>query len=330
MKAMIFNRYGSPDVLKLAEVKKPVPKDNEVLIRAKATTVTSGDCRLRASKTPLGFWFLFRLAFGITRPRKNILGMELAGEIEAVGKNVTKYKVGDEVFIFNGASMGCYAEYICVSEDGVMAKKPENVSFDEIAAVPFGATTALYYLRDLAKVEKGQKVLINGASGGVGTFAVQLAKYYGAEVTAVCSGRNADMVRSIGADHVIDYTKEDFTKNGELYDVIFDSVGNLSFSMTKKSLVKKGKLLLVVAALPAFFRVLWTSFFSSKKVIAGVAPEKTEDLLFLKELIEAGKLKAVIDRRFAFEELPEAHRYVDKGRKKGNVVISLESVPAIP
>ncbi len=323
MKAIVYKKYGPPDVLELKEVEKPAARDNEILVKIYATTVTSGDARLRSLNVPPGFRLITRLFFGFRKPRKPVLGIELAGEIESVGKDVKQFKKGDQVF---GASdnMGCYAEYVALSEDGPVATKPANMTDEEAAAVAFGALSSLVYLRDFGKIQSGQKVLINGASGALGTFAVQLAKYFEAEVTGICSTANLELVKSLGADIVIDYTKEDFTKNGETYDIIFDTVGKISFSHCKNSLKQKGRCLLAVAGIPQFLQMLWTSIVSGKKVVAGVAAFNKEDLIFLKELIEAGKIKSVIDRRYPLEQIAEAHRYVDTGRKKGSVVITLE------
>ena len=324
MKAIVYTEYGPPDVLQLNEVEKPVPKDNEVLIRVCATSVTTGDVNARGfTFVPPGFGPLPRLMFGIRRPKKTILGVELAGEIEAVGKDVTLFKKGDQVFGIDSEHWGAYAEYVCRLESGALAIKPSNMSYEEAAAVPFGAGTALSFLRK-ANIRRGQKALINGASGGVGTYAVQLAKYYGAEVTGVCSTSNLELVKSLGADKVIDYTQEDFTKNGETYDIILDAVvGKSSFSRCKGSLTPNGLYLAVAGGLKEAVQMLWSSMTGGKKVLFGPAAESKEDLVFLRELIEAGKIKAVIDRRYPLEQTVEAHRYADKGHKKGNVVITV-------
>ncbi len=325
MKAIVYTEYGPPDVLQLKEVEKPTPKDNEVLIKVYATAVTAGDVNARGFVfVPPGFGPLPRLMFGLRKPKRTILGMELAGEIEAVGKDVKLFKAGDQVFGTTGVSFGAYAEYACMPEDGVLAIKPASMTYEEAAAVFFGASTALFFLRDQANIHSGQKVLINGASGGVGTYAVQLAKYYGAEVTGVCSTKNLELVKSLGADKVIDYTQEDFTKSGETYDVIFDMVvGKTSFSDCRNALKQNGLYLAGAGGLQAFAQMLWTSMIGGKKVLAGEAPERKEDLIFLKELIEAGKIKPVIDRRYPLEQMAEAHRYVDKGHKRGSVVITV-------
>jgi NADPH:quinone reductase-like Zn-dependent oxidoreductase len=305
MKAAIYEKYGSPEVLHLKEIEKPILKDNEALVKVHATTVTAGDVRMRGFKVPVHFWLPARFALGLTGPKRKILGMEISGIIEAIGKSVTKFKVGDEVFAETGFGGG-YAEYICLPEANSLktviriAKKPVNLTFEEAAAVPVGGITALIFLRK-ANITKGQKILIYGASGSVGTYAVQLAKYYGAEVTGVCSTNNIELVKSLGADKVIDYTHEDFSKNAQTYDVIFDAVGKISRSLVKGSLEKKG---------------IFLSTWQSLKVEAG-------DLAVLKGLVEEGKLKPVIDRRYPLEQIVEAHRYVDRGHKKGNVVITV-------
>jgi NADPH:quinone reductase-like Zn-dependent oxidoreductase len=322
MKAIICTKYGPPDVLALKEVEKPTPKDNEVLIKIFATTVHRGDVRMRSFTVPPLFWSLGRIMLGFRGPRKKILGMELAGEIESVGKDVRLFKKGDQVFGATDMGLGAYAEYKCLPEDGPVAVKLANMTYEEAAAVPNGAITVLFFLRK-GNIQSGQKVLIYGASGSLGTFAVQLARYFGAEVTGVCSTTNLELVKSLGADKVIDYTKEDFTKTGQTYDVIFDTVGKTSFSRSKSSLKQRGFYLTINPTLAHILQMLWTSMIGSKKVILGVPKNSTEDLTFLKELIGAGKIKTAIDRRYPLEQIAEAHRYVDKGHKKGNVVITV-------
>lgn len=319
MKAVIYTRYGPPDVLHLEEVEKPIPKDNEILIKIHATTVTSGDVRLRKPDP-----FLTRFFFGLFKPKTSILGVDLAGVVEAIGKEVKLFKVGDKVF---GSTfdfgLGAYAEYKCMPEESVLTTIPANCSFEEAAALFFGGHTALHFLRK-GNIQKGQKVLIYGASGALGTNAVQLAKYFGTEVTGLCSTKNLDMVKALGADKVIDYTRDDFTKNGETYDIIFDTIGKSPFMGCIGSLTKNGHFVRAVhLSLSPMLKGVWVSLTSAKKVIGGVAHEKVEDLIFLKELMETGALKPVIDRTYTLEQVPQAHAYVEKGHKKGNVVITV-------
>jgi NADPH:quinone reductase-like Zn-dependent oxidoreductase len=327
MKAIIWTEYGPPDGLQLREVEKLTPKDNEVLIRIYATTVSAGDCEMRGLKYPLSMRLTMRVYVGLIRPsRIKIIGQELAGEIESVGKDVKRFKEGDQVFAHTGFGMGAYAEYICRPEEpegmrGVLAVKPANMTYEEAAAVPLGGLEALHFLRK-ANIQSGEKVLINGAGGSIGTFAIQLARYFGAEVTGVDSTAKLDMLRSIGADQVIDYTQEDFTRSGETYDVIFDVVGKSSFSDSMSSLRQNGRYLLANPGQGVQRRR--PSRRSSKKVILGGASYKTENLVFLRELIEAGKIRTVIDRTYPLEQIVEAHRYVEKGGKLGNVVIAVD------
>ncbi len=310
MKAVICTKYGPPEVLQIKEIKKPLPKSNEVLIKILATTVHIGDTKIRRLEPGLGpvkdFFFkpLMRVLVGFKGPRKNILGMELSGEIEKIGKDVKSFKVGDSVFASTEFRFGAYAQYCCLPENGILTIKPSNMTYEEAAPVSNGGITALIHLRR-ANIREGQKVLIYGASGSVGTYAIQIAKYFGAEVTAVCSTSNLEMVKSLGADKVIDYTKEDFTQSRETYDVIYDAVGKIEYSKRNKSLSKSGHYLNVLA-------------------VKGNIKLKFEDLYYLKELCEAGKLSTVIDRLYTLEEIVEAHRYVDKGHKKGNVVITID------
>ena len=324
MKAIVYTKYGPPDVLQLTEVEKPTPKNNEVLLKIYATAVTATDCTFRK-----GDQLSARSFTGLTKPKNTILGDVLAGEIEAVGQDVTSFKPGDQVFGSSGSGFGAHAEYTCLPEDGALAIKPANLTYEEAVAVYDGALTALPFLRDKANIQSGQKILINGASGSIGTAAVQLAKVFGADVTGVCSTANVELVKSLGAAKVIDYTKEDFTQSGETYDVIFDTVGKSSFSRCKNSLTQTGIYLTPVLKLGILLQMLWTSMVGGKKAMitfAGLrsASEKAEDLIFLKELVEAGKIKPVIDRCYPLEQAVEAHRYVETGHKKGNVIITLE------
>jgi NADPH:quinone reductase-like Zn-dependent oxidoreductase len=328
MKAMVWTKYGSPDVLQLKEVEKPTPRDNEVLIRIYATTVTAGDCEMRSLKFPIYLSLPMRLWRGLLRPRGiSILGTELAGEIEAIGKDVKRFHEGEQVFGSTGLSLGANAEYTCLPEEpgemeGGVAIKPANMTYEEAATVPFGGRDALHFLR-LGNLQRGQKILINGAGGSIGTFAVQLAKYFGAEVTAVDSTRKLDMLRSIGADHVIDYTQEDFTQNGVIYDVIFDVVGTLSLSRSARSIAQNGTYLLANPVRGQMVRGPWTRMTSSKKVVMQTASGTIADLVFLRRLIEEGAIKTVIDRTYPLEQIVEAHRYVETGRKQGNLVITV-------
>lgn len=330
MKAIVWTKYGSPDVLQLKEVEKPNPRDNEVLIKIHAATASQADTEFRRLKLPLLFSLFLRLYIGIIKPiRIEIPGTEFAGEIESVGKDVTRFEPGDRVYGYTGLGMGTYAEYLCLAEKpsalgGVMAKMPVNLSYEEAAALPFGGLEALHSLGQ-ANIRRGQKVLIVGAGGSIGTYAVQLAKLYGAEVTGVDKPTKLEMLRSIGADHVIDYTREDFTKSGQLYDVILDTIGGSPFRGGMRSLSENGTYL---NANPGLFGRIWMRWFSkmkNKRVITWTGGYSSENLLALKELVEAGKIKPVIDRRYPLEQTAEAHRYVDSGQKNGNVVLVISN-----
>lgn len=325
MKVAVVKKYGAPEVLQFSDVATPTPKSNEVRIKIHATTVTSGDCRVRALNVPTGFGLMVRLVFGWSKPKQPILGTELAGVIVAIGSNVSKFKIGDVVFAFLDFSMGCYAEFRCMAEDAAIVLKPASLGFDEAAALSFSGTTVLDFFRR-AKLVAGERVLINGASGAVGLAAVQLAKHVGAHVTGVCSSANVALVKSLGADHVIDYTISDFTKNNKTYDVIMDTVGNAPFSRCKPSLKTNGRMLMVFADLNDLLQVPWVALTSTKKVIAGPVTSRVEDLHFLASLAATGKYKSVIDRRYPFDQIVAAHRYVDTGRKVGNVIINVGGV----
>ncbi|MDC7721056.1 NAD(P)-dependent alcohol dehydrogenase [Priestia megaterium] len=303
MKAMVCTKYGKPDVLQLEEVENPIPKENEILIKIHATTVTSGDCRVRSFNSPLLLWLPMRIVLGLRKPRKSILGVELAGEVEDVGKNVTRFKKGDQLFAMTGMKFGGYAEYICLPEKGTIAVKPENVTCEEAASISFGGTTALHFFRK-GNIQAGQKVLIYGASGAVGTAAVQLASYYGAEVTGVCSAKNSELVKSLGADRVINYQHENFTEKEERYDLIFDAVGEITKNQCQEALALNGRFVSVEGQ--------------------GIAKVQTKDLLLLKKLMEEGQIKSVIDRCYSLEQIPEAHEYVETGHKIGSVVVTLK------
>ena len=332
MKAVVYTEYGPPEVLLLKEVPEPTPKDNEVLIKICATVVQYGDLVARNFKDisprkfhmPFPFWLVNGVIFGFRKPKITTLGAEFAGEIESVGKDVTLFKKGDQVFGYRGPSMGANAEYLCMPEDGCVAIKPTNMTYEEAAAVPFGAMVALALLRKV-NIQPGQKVLVNGASGTIGSAAVQLAKsHFGAEVTGVCSTPRLELVKSLGADKVIDYTQEDFTTSGETYDLIFDILGKSSWPRCKGSLKQNGRYLLASFKMRQLLQMLWTSMVGSKKVICAIAPASTKDLVSVKELIEAGKIKTIIDRRYPLEQTAEAHRYYESGHAQGKVVITVE------
>lgn len=324
VKAIIYSRYGPPEVLAFTDLPKPAPARNELLIRVCATTVSSADWRVRSLTLPSGFCLLGRAALGIRRPRQSILGTELAGEVESVGSDVTTFKAGDKVFAFPGGSMGCYVEYRCIPADGPVALKPANLNYGQAAALGFGGSTMLDFFRR-GKLSRGERVLVNGASGAVGTAAVQLAKHFGAHVTGVCSAANLELVQSVGADQVIDYAREDFSSSGQTYDVIVDAAGTAPFSRSARALSRGGRLLLVLAGLTEMLKAPWVNLTNSRKVIAGPAAERPEYLHELARIAAEGKFTPVIDRHYPFEEMRTAHRYVDTGRKRGNVVIDVAS-----
>jgi NADPH:quinone reductase-like Zn-dependent oxidoreductase len=330
MKAIVCTKYGLPDVLEFKEVAKPAPKDNEVLIRVYATSVNYGDTLARNFREisprkfnmPFILWVFARLYFGIGKPKIKILGSEFAGEVEAVGKEVRAFKKGDPVFGYLGQNMGAYAEYVRVPENGCLAIKPVNMTYEEAAVISYGSIMALNLLKKM-NIQKGQKVLVNGASGGIGSAAVQIAKYYGAEVAGTCGTPRLEFVKSLGADEVIDYSKEDFTQNGKTYDLIFDVLGKGSFPRCKNSLKENGRYLCASFKTGKLMQMLWTSIAGGKRAICAMAPGSREDLISVKELIEAGKIRSIIDRSFPLEEAAEAHRFVENGHAQGKVVIML-------
>lgn len=324
MKAIVYEEYGPPDVLQLREVNTPEPGDDEVRIRIAAVTVNMGDCEMRRPEIPNSIWVLVRLVFGWRKPRKHILGAYLAGTVDAVGANVERLRVGDEVMAASGARFGAYAEYLCLPEKYPIAIRPSNLTAAEASGVPLGGINVLHFFRK-AKLQPGEHVLINGAGGSFGTFAVQLAKYYGAEVTAVDHRDKLEMIRSIGADHVLDYTREDFTENVASYDVIFNVVLKCPYARALRALKPGGRYLLTNPdGIGQMLRAVWTSWTGRKKVVIEMASETTADLDQLRELIEAGHLRSVVDRTYPLEQAVEAHRYVESGRKQGNVVLTLE------
>ena len=333
MKAIIYDEYGPPEVLKLKEVEKPSPKDNEILIKIHAASVNYGDLVARNVRSissrdfhmPALFLLLAKLDFGFKRPKRKILGSEFSGEIEGIGSNVSKFKTGDLVFGYVGQGMGAYAEYLCIPETGVVEIKPSALSFEEAAVIPMGAIMALHLLREKGKIKSGDKVLINGASGSIGSAAVQIAKnYFGAEVTGVCGTLRLEFVKSIGANKVFDYTREDFTESSEKYDLIFDVLGKSKFSACKKVLNKNGRYLLVSFKIKQLFQMLLTKIFSNKKVICAIAPGSAKDFQTVKELVETGKLKSIVDKSFAMDQAAQAHSYVEEGHKKSSVVITMK------
>ncbi|MGI9356288.1 MAG: NAD(P)-dependent alcohol dehydrogenase [Rhizobiaceae bacterium] len=322
MKAAAYQKYGSADVVEIKEVPRPTIKDNEVLVKVYATSVTTADWRLRASAFPLYAWLPGRIMFGLFAPKNKILGADFAGRIVAKGKNVTQFKGGDEVFGFSGN--GAHAEYLAISENDAVVKKPVNLGYDEAAAVPFGALSALVFLRDFAKIKPGQRVLINGASGGVGVFAVQLAKHFGADVTGVCSTANLSLVKSIGADHVIDYTAEDCANTAGSYDIILDTVGTTSFSGSKRALTPSGVYVPLEFGLKEIFQSMLTSIMGTKRVVIGISGDSQDDLVFISDLLQRGKIMPVIDAHYPLERISDAHRRVESRHKTGSVVVNVE------
>mmetsp|Transcript_15086 Transcript_15086/g.18654 ORF Transcript_15086/g.18654 Transcript_15086/m.18654 type:complete len:348 (-) Transcript_15086:726-1769(-) len=328
MKAAVIRKYGGPEVVHLETIAKPSPTNKQVLVRVHSTSVTTGDWRVIGPNAPAGMSFLFRLAFGITAPRKKVLGQEFAGVVEEVGAAVTEFKVGDQVFGTNDVNFGAHSEFLCIDTDYAIIHKPtnSNMKMSYFGALAFGGVTSLYFVRDMAKLKKGDKILINGASGCLGTFAIQLAKYYGAHVTAVCSGKNAALVKGLGADKVIDYKEENCTDGSEKYDIIYDTVGNLKFSDSKKVLTENGQLLTAVfEGFGDLRKIMWNSMFGGKKKYRTGTPPigkgTKKDLEFLAQLVEEGKLKVVIDSEFPLEKISDAFRLVDSGHKRGNAVV---------
>lgn len=322
MKAAVYENYGPPEVLKIVDVLKPIPKPNELLIRVHFCSVTSADCRIRSLTVPYGFGLLSRIVFGIFKPRQPILGTEFSGVIEQIGNDVKNFKIGDAVFGISDVAMRSYAEFKCVAEDSALALKPSSLTFEQAAALPFAGTTAFEFLRR-ANLKSGDEILVNGASGAVGIAVVQLAKHQAATVTAVCSAANTGLMKSMGADEVVDYTNEDFAKNGKSYDVIVDTVGTAPYSRSKFCLKAEGRLLLILADLPSMLMIPWVSLTSQHRVIVGPATARKSDLLTLAKLVETQKFKVHIDRCYKFFEIVDAHRYVDSGRKRGNVLLKL-------
>lgn len=331
MKAIVYKEYGSPDVLKIQDVEKPAPKENEVLVRVRATSVNYGDLIARNFRNisakefnmPLLFWIFARMGFGFCKPRKQVLGNAFSGVVQSVGSNVNLFKEGDAIFGYTGEKMGAYAQYLTLPEDGIIAEKPRNITYEEASAIPYGAIMA-YNLLKKAPIKKGQKVLVIGASGGIGAAAVQLAKqYYGADVTGICSKKRVEFVKNSGADNVVDYEEEDFTKSSVSYNLIFDVLGKGTFSSCKKILKPTGIYLLASFKAKKLFQMIWTALTGRKKIICAIATPKQEDLVFIKSLIEDGIMKPIIDKKFSLEQTAEAHKYIESGEKKGNVIIEI-------
>lgn len=333
MKAVVFTQYGSPDVLQVKQVEKPTPKENEIRVRVYASSVGYGDTMVRNFRgsrrvfnMPVALWAMALLTLGVNKPKRQILGSEFAGEVEAVGSAVTRFKVGDAVFGYRGMDFGANAEYVCIAQDGLVELKPANMSFEEAATVPYGALTALSLLRRV-DIQPGQKVLIVGASGAIGSAALQLAKHYGAEVTGIGGTQRQAYMKALGADHVIDYTKEDFTQNGQTYDLIFDVLGRGSFERAKRSLNPHGRYFYASFKFKQLFQMIWTARFSDKKVICAMSSDTQANLTEIKGLVEAGKIKTVIDRCYPLEQTADAHRYIEAGQKHASIVISLLPTP---